>query len=230
VHVPYRNSLMTLVLRDSLGGNCKTVMVATISGDAGQMEESISTCRFAQRVALVTNEVCVVSKWLSVACKLDKLAASAAACWGLHHAVLPVQSEPGNDAESQLEGTRLVRCNACHMCIVVPAQVSVNESLDPAIIIARLKQEVRDLKEEVALLKGSNPQRGPLTPDELLRLRQQLLAFVDEAQAGAPASEGSGAAGSSSGGLNFGGDMMMIRASEWWSFLPSVCLLCHYDA
>jgi hypothetical protein len=48
---------MTLVLRDSLGGNCKTVMVATISGEAAQMEESISTCRFAQRVALVTNEV-----------------------------------------------------------------------------------------------------------------------------------------------------------------------------
>lgn len=30
IHVPYRNSLMTLVLRDSLGGNCKTKMVATI--------------------------------------------------------------------------------------------------------------------------------------------------------------------------------------------------------
>lgn len=57
LHVPYRNSLMTLVLRDSLGGNCKTAMVATISGDAAQMEESISTCRFAQRVAMVTNEV-----------------------------------------------------------------------------------------------------------------------------------------------------------------------------
>jgi kinesin family protein 6/9 len=57
VHVPYRNSLMTLVLRDSLGGNCQTVMVATVSGEAAQMEESISTCRFAQRVALVTNEV-----------------------------------------------------------------------------------------------------------------------------------------------------------------------------
>lgn len=55
--MPYRNSLMTLVLRDSLGGNCKTVMAATVSGEAAQMEESISTCRFAQRVALVTNEV-----------------------------------------------------------------------------------------------------------------------------------------------------------------------------
>ena len=28
-HIPYRNSFMTQVLRDSLGGNCKTVMIAT---------------------------------------------------------------------------------------------------------------------------------------------------------------------------------------------------------
>ena len=34
-HIPYRNSMMTQVLRDSLGGNCKTVMVATISAEKG---------------------------------------------------------------------------------------------------------------------------------------------------------------------------------------------------
>ena len=33
IHVPYRNSLMTLVLRDSLGGNCKTRMIATVSNE-----------------------------------------------------------------------------------------------------------------------------------------------------------------------------------------------------
>jgi len=54
-HIPYRNSMMTSVLRDSLGGNCKTAMVATVSGEAAQMDESISTCRFAQRVAQVKN-------------------------------------------------------------------------------------------------------------------------------------------------------------------------------
>ncbi len=55
IHVPYRNSMMTSVLRDSLGGNCKTIMVATISPEAKQTDESISTCHFAQRVALVKN-------------------------------------------------------------------------------------------------------------------------------------------------------------------------------
>lgn len=33
-HIPYRNSMMTSVLRDSLGGNCKTVMIATVNAEA----------------------------------------------------------------------------------------------------------------------------------------------------------------------------------------------------
>ncbi|XP_048791085.1 kinesin-like protein KIF6 isoform X2 [Lagopus muta] len=55
-HIPYRNSMMTSVLRDSLGGNCMTTMIATLSLDKRNIEESISTCRFAQRVALIKNE------------------------------------------------------------------------------------------------------------------------------------------------------------------------------
>ena len=54
-HIPYRNSMMTSVLRDSLGGNCKTVMIATINPEARHTDESVSTCRFAQRVALIEN-------------------------------------------------------------------------------------------------------------------------------------------------------------------------------
>lgn len=58
-HVPYRNSMMTSVLRDSLGGNCKTLMIATISPEASQTDETISTCYFAQRVAMVKNHAYV---------------------------------------------------------------------------------------------------------------------------------------------------------------------------
>ena len=59
-HIPYRNSLLTAMLKDSLGGNCATAMLATISSEAGQLEESIATCRFAQRVAMITNEARIV--------------------------------------------------------------------------------------------------------------------------------------------------------------------------
>ncbi|KAJ1522736.1 hypothetical protein ONE63_001895 [Megalurothrips usitatus] len=55
-HVPYRNSMMTTVLRDSLGGNCMTAMLATLSSNKNNIDETLSTCRFAQRVALVRNE------------------------------------------------------------------------------------------------------------------------------------------------------------------------------
>ena len=55
--MPYRNSMMTMCLKDSLGGNCRTVMVANINPEQSQLDESISTCRFAMRVALVRNQV-----------------------------------------------------------------------------------------------------------------------------------------------------------------------------
>ncbi|KAI8477017.1 MAG: P-loop containing nucleoside triphosphate hydrolase protein [Monoraphidium minutum] len=56
-HVPYRSCKLTHVLRDSIGGNCRTVLVANVWGDAAQLEETLSTCRFAARMARITCEV-----------------------------------------------------------------------------------------------------------------------------------------------------------------------------
>lgn len=58
-HIPYRNSMMTSVLRDSLGGNCKTIMIATINPEASHTEESLTTCKFAQRVSLIKNKALI---------------------------------------------------------------------------------------------------------------------------------------------------------------------------
>jgi kinesin family protein 6/9 len=51
--------MMTSVLRDSLGGNCKTIMIATINPEAAHSDESLSTCRFAQRVSLIKNKASI---------------------------------------------------------------------------------------------------------------------------------------------------------------------------
>lgn len=48
---------MTTILKDSLGGNCKTVMIANLSSDLENLEETISTARFAQRCAKLENEI-----------------------------------------------------------------------------------------------------------------------------------------------------------------------------
>jgi len=58
-HIPYRNSFLTSVLRDSLGGNCKTIMIANINAEESHTSETIGTCRFAQRVASIKNEAII---------------------------------------------------------------------------------------------------------------------------------------------------------------------------
>ncbi|KAI9159555.1 hypothetical protein H9P43_008895 [Blastocladiella emersonii ATCC 22665] len=113
-HVPYRNSMMTSILRDSLGGNCKTCMIATLATEDHLIEESISTCRFAQRVALINN------------------------------------------------------------------RVSVNEELDPYMVIARLKQQILQLKAELALARGESADGvdDALPEYEIDRCRQLVHAYL----------------------------------------------------
>ena len=52
-HVPYRSSKLTNMLKDSLGGNCRTRMVACVWPDAAHAEESVATLRFATRMMKV---------------------------------------------------------------------------------------------------------------------------------------------------------------------------------
>nr|XP_046268923.1 kinesin-like protein KIF6 isoform X2 [Scatophagus argus] len=112
-HIPYRNSMLTSVLRDSLGGNCMTTMIATMAVDKRNLDESISTCRFAQRVALIKNE-----------------------------AIL-------------------------------------NEELDPALLIARLKREIQSLKEELAMMTGEQ-RDDQLTVEEIHTLEELVKAFLHD--------------------------------------------------
>lgn len=126
-HVPYRNSIMTSLLRDSLGGNCDTAMIATINPHATHMSEAVATCRFAQRVAMISN------------------------------------------------------------C------ARVNESVDPSVLIARLKRELGQKERELEFYRGKDKhagaaETGPLTESEKEYCKEKVDAFLD-------ASEGDGIAG-----------------------------------
>ncbi|XP_051880813.1 kinesin-like protein KIF6 [Pristis pectinata] len=115
-HIPYRNSMMTSVLRDSLGGNCMTTMVATLSVEKKNLEESISTCRFAQRVALIKNE-----------------------------AIL-------------------------------------NEEIDPRLMTLRLKREIQELKDELAMVTGQT-RTDSLSEEEKQKSQELVNNFLEDTDA-----------------------------------------------
>ncbi|KAM6216943.1 kinesin-like protein KIF17 [Rhynchocyon petersi] len=55
-HIPYRDSKLTRLLQDSLGGNTKTLMVACLSPADNNYDESLSTLRYANRAKNIKNQ------------------------------------------------------------------------------------------------------------------------------------------------------------------------------
>eukprot|EP00753_Platysulcus_tardus_P020392 PLAT8018.2.p1 GENE.PLAT8018.2~~PLAT8018.2.p1 ORF type:complete len:1234 (-),score=747.63 PLAT8018.2:64-3765(-) len=58
-HVPYRNSVLTHLLKDSLGGNAKTIMIAALSPASVNYDETLSTLRYADRAKQIKNKAVV---------------------------------------------------------------------------------------------------------------------------------------------------------------------------
>lgn len=116
-HIPYRQCKLTNVLRDALGGNCNTLMIANIRTEKEHIEETISTLRFATRMMCVSNS--------------------------------PV----------------------------------VNVQFDPLALIKKYENEVKELKQELAmhdtLSNRSHVQYEPLTEAQKYELQRQVKAFLD---------------------------------------------------
>ncbi|TMW60724.1 hypothetical protein Poli38472_000766 [Pythium oligandrum] len=55
VHVPYRDSKLTRLLQDSLGGNAKTLMIACVSPATINFEETLNTLKYANRAKNIKN-------------------------------------------------------------------------------------------------------------------------------------------------------------------------------
>ncbi|XP_074151240.1 kinesin-like protein KIF7 [Sminthopsis crassicaudata] len=54
-HIPYRDSKITRILKDSLGGNAKTVMIACISPSSSDFDETLNTLNYASRAQNIRN-------------------------------------------------------------------------------------------------------------------------------------------------------------------------------
>lgn len=58
-HIPYRDSKLTRLLQDSLGGNSRTVMFACVSPADSNTDETLSTLKYASRARSIRNRVAI---------------------------------------------------------------------------------------------------------------------------------------------------------------------------
>jgi hypothetical protein len=56
-YIPYRQSLLTWILQDSLGGNAKTILISTISPAADNTHETLSTLRYSSLAKAMPNDL-----------------------------------------------------------------------------------------------------------------------------------------------------------------------------
>uniref|UniRef100_UPI00398F54D5 kinesin-like protein KIF18B n=1 Tax=Pristiophorus japonicus TaxID=55135 RepID=UPI00398F54D5 len=71
-HIPYRDSKLTRLLKDSLGGNCRTVMIATVSPSAMSYEDTYNTLKYANRAKDIKSSL--KSNIVSLDCHISKYA------------------------------------------------------------------------------------------------------------------------------------------------------------
>ncbi|KAM8795396.1 kinesin-like protein KIF18B [Eudromia elegans] len=71
-HVPYRDSKLTRLLKDSIGGNCRTVMIAAVSPSALAYEDTYNTLKYANRAKDI--KLALKSNVLSLDCHISKYA------------------------------------------------------------------------------------------------------------------------------------------------------------
>lgn len=60
-HIPYRDSKLTRLLKDSLGGNCRTVMIANVSPSSKSYDDTHNTLKYANRAKEIKSSVSIYS-------------------------------------------------------------------------------------------------------------------------------------------------------------------------
>ncbi|XP_036612826.1 kinesin-like protein KIF18B [Trichosurus vulpecula] len=71
-HVPYRDSKLTRLLKDSIGGNCRTVMIAAVSPSALAYEDTYNTLKYADRAKEI--KLSLKSNVISLNCHISQYA------------------------------------------------------------------------------------------------------------------------------------------------------------
>lgn len=175
-HIPYRDSKLTRVLQDSLGGNSKTVLIVAISPSSYNANETLSTIRFGLRAKAIENKVTVnASRSVEELEALLTRAERAIDVQAAHIVTLTAKLEGHTDAsfESISEGGKGDPGSSAAMASPIASsatseQVALMEQLQ--VDIATLTQDLDDERQDSVRKDGELDEMG-----DLLKEKERLL-------------------------------------------------------
>uniref|UniRef100_A0AAQ5X3C1 Kinesin-like protein KIF14 n=1 Tax=Amphiprion ocellaris TaxID=80972 RepID=A0AAQ5X3C1_AMPOC len=174
VFIPYRESVLTWLLKESLGGNSKTAMIATLSPAGSNVEESLSTLRYAQQARTIiniakVNEDTNAKLIRELKAEVEKLRAAQMSSQGI---------EPERVRLFQQEITTL-RNKLCQQeREMVEANRAWREKLEQAEI--RKREETKELQKAGVTFKVDNRLPNLVNLNEDPQLSEMLLYMIKE--------------------------------------------------
>ncbi|KAM4738851.1 kinesin-like protein KIF14 [Anableps anableps] len=174
VFIPYRESVLTWLLKESLGGNSKTAMIATVSPAGTNVEESLSTLRYAQQARTIIN-VAKVNEDTSaklireLKAEVEKLRAAQMSSQGV---------EPERVRMFQQEISTLKSKLCQQEREMVEANRAWREKLEQAEI--RKREETKELQKAGVTFKVDNRLPNLVNLNEDPQLSEMLLYMIKE--------------------------------------------------
>ncbi|XP_072919535.1 kinesin-like protein KIF14 [Hemitrygon akajei] len=176
VFIPYRESVLTWLLKDSLGGNSKTAMIATISPSASNVEETLSTLRYAKQARQIIN-VAKVNEDSSaklireLKLEIEKLKAVQMSSQG-------IQSEKYKSSQREIEALKLKLRQQERE--IAEAHRKWREKLDQA--EERKLEEARELQKAGITFKVDNSLPNLVNLNDDPQISEVLLYMIKEGQ------------------------------------------------
>jgi hypothetical protein len=189
---PYRESMLTWVLADSLGGNCKTTMLGTVSPHLRNMEDTLNTLRYALKakaiacVVKVNEEKCAVvvnalktemellKKQLSDASQAASSPKGTNSLKDRDEELAQQHQQMKREAESSQAAKEQLRRN------VVKSSVHLKKVQSTLKLRKEMADETERIKEAIALMNAQRARADQLFEEEK-ELEKQRLKEIEEA-------------------------------------------------
>jgi kinesin family protein 18/19 len=178
--VPYRDSKLTRLLKDSLGGNCRTVMIANISGAVSSFEETLNTLKYANRAKNI--KTTVKRNVLNVNYHISEYKSLIG---NLHNEIsgLKVKLTKQNQASSKVESQAKQQVTQARQEIVgnFKERMQLRRSLielEDQNVQNSLEVSQRQLQiVEWETLRADNGEQGAPVPEAMLNVRAEMEQF-----------------------------------------------------